>query len=251
MDPYLEDPAYWSDFHSTFVNYWREAVADALPPNYEARIDETVYLVEHDPDARKLGRPDVSITQRENGALGAGSAASSAVATLEPVTIPLQLLDGPRETYIEILHRPDRTLVTVLELLSPANKTEPGRSQYWAKRDAILYQNVHLIELDLLVGGRRPPLQREPPPADYYYFLSRAEERPDCKVYSWTVRQPLPRLPVPLRAPDPDIHIDLSAVFAVAYERGRFGKSIDYRSAPTAHLKPQDTAWAHDTALGR
>jgi len=28
MDPFLEDPAYWSDFHDTFINYWCETIAD-------------------------------------------------------------------------------------------------------------------------------------------------------------------------------------------------------------------------------
>jgi len=37
MDPYLEDPAFWSDFHHTFIGCWREAIADALPEPYEAR----------------------------------------------------------------------------------------------------------------------------------------------------------------------------------------------------------------------
>ena len=40
MDPYLESPAFWGDFHSRFVNSWCEAIADALPNNYEARLDE-------------------------------------------------------------------------------------------------------------------------------------------------------------------------------------------------------------------
>jgi hypothetical protein len=41
MDPYLEHPAYWSDFHATFINYWREAIADALPPQYGATLGES------------------------------------------------------------------------------------------------------------------------------------------------------------------------------------------------------------------
>ena len=31
MDPYLEDPAYWSDFHAAFLTYWRDAIADLQP----------------------------------------------------------------------------------------------------------------------------------------------------------------------------------------------------------------------------
>src|SRR5262245_47251803 len=46
MDPYLEDPAFWADFHLTFIGCWREAIADQLPETYEARLDETIHLVQ-------------------------------------------------------------------------------------------------------------------------------------------------------------------------------------------------------------
>ena len=36
MDPFLENPAFWTDFHFTFINYWREALADTLPDEFEA-----------------------------------------------------------------------------------------------------------------------------------------------------------------------------------------------------------------------
>lgn len=104
MDPFLENPAYWPDFHATFVNYWREGIADALPPNYEASLGERVYLIEHDPEARKLGWPDVAITQDENVSPEITTASAGAVSP-EPVIVPLLILDGPRETYsASLLH---------------------------------------------------------------------------------------------------------------------------------------------------
>jgi hypothetical protein len=45
MDPYLEDPAFWPDFHFTFIGCWREAIAEVLPEAYEARLDETIVSV--------------------------------------------------------------------------------------------------------------------------------------------------------------------------------------------------------------
>src|SRR5437870_1811504 len=109
MDPFLENSAYWLDFHSRFVNCWCEAIADVLQPNYEASLGERVYLVEHDPEARKLGLPDVAASRAQRGA-PAEATPGSGVATLEPVTISLTILKGPRVSYIEILHRPDRAL---------------------------------------------------------------------------------------------------------------------------------------------
>src|SRR6516164_8349789 len=111
MDPFLENPTYWSDFHSRFINAWCESIADALPPQYEATLGERVYLVEHSPEARKLGFPDVAVSHGERPTPTLPSSTTGATATLEPVTIPLTILEGPRETYIEILYQPDRSLV--------------------------------------------------------------------------------------------------------------------------------------------
>jgi hypothetical protein len=250
MDPFLEDPAYWLDFHWRFVNYWCEAIADVLPASYEAGLGERVYLIEHDPDSRKLGYADVAVTTEKTETVISQPSAVG-LATLVPVTIPLMILEGSRESYIEILHHPDRALVAVLELLSPANKEYPGRTEYLAKRMALLKQNVHLVELDLLLGGRRLPMQEPLPAANYFYLVSRAENRPYCQVYPWMVKQRLPKLPVPLRDPDADITVDLAAVFTTAYERGRFGRRINYQCAPPAAMSDEDRRWAAAVVAGR
>lgn len=242
MDPFLEHPAYWMDFHATFINYWREAIADALPPHYEAAIGERVYLVEHDPETHWLDYPDVVVTQSETMS-PSSTAGASGIATLSPVIIPQPVAQGPREAYIEILHQPDRSLVTALELLSPTNKDGDGRADYLAKRRALLNQKVHLVELDLLRDGQRLRLGKPLPPADCYYFLSRADQRPDCQVYFWTLQQPLPKLPVPLRDPDPDLLIDLAAVFNTAYERGRFQRRLNYQGPLPAQLRADEQDW--------
>lgn len=249
MDPYLEDPAFWFDFHATFINYCREALLDCLPDNYEARIDEKVRLVEVAPAGRKRIEPDVAVTRHEPSS--PPMPAPAGVATLEPVTIPLVIEEEEtHERYIEILHRPERTLVAVLELLSPANKEEPGRSDYLAKRNALLRHRVHLIEVDLLIGGRRLPLERALPPGDYYALVSPGGRRPDCDVYSWTMRQRLPAIPIPLLPPDPDVWLDLAAVFATTYERGRYARSLAYASPPPVSLDDGTRHWVMERARG-
>jgi hypothetical protein len=152
-----------------------------LPERYEANLGERVYLVEHDPEARQLMSPDIGVVEA-HAPSRVGSSCAGAV-TLVPVTVPLAILEGPRETFIEILHKPDRALVSVLELLSPTNKEQPGRTEYLAKRRAILSQKVHLVELDLLRAGRRMPSQLPLPPGDYYCLVARAERRPDAEIF--------------------------------------------------------------------
>src|SRR6266404_3103386 len=181
MDPYLEGPE-WPDFHSTFIHSWREAIADELPDDYVARIDERVYLIEPDAEVRKLIKPDIAISTTEREI---PPRASTGVATLEPITLPVEIIDGVTEVFIEIHKKPDLSLVAVLELLSPANKENPGRTEYLSKRNEILRRNVHLVELDLLQGGRRVPSPKPLPNADCYYLVSRAERRSECQVYHW------------------------------------------------------------------
>lgn len=226
MDPFLEQPGYWPDFHATFVNYWREAVAEAMPAKYEAAIVEHDYLAEDELEAGTVG-PDVAVTVNQPS----------------PVTIRLPMLAGRREAHIEILHRPDRQLVTSLELLSPANKVPPGRIEYLARRQALLYETVNVVELDLVQAGERLPFARPLLPADCYYFVARADDRPNCQVYAWTLPDRLPTLPVPLLASENDTMVDLAAVFTTAYERGRFRRRLPYGGALPASLE-RYRAWA-------
>ncbi|MBC8117526.1 MAG: DUF4058 family protein [Candidatus Saccharimonas sp.] len=241
MDPYLEDPAYWQDFHQSFNTYWRDAIAQALPDNYEVRIDERVNLVEIQSDSIKLIRPDLAISQ--DYPLANAALETSGVATLEPVSIPLEYPDEEVESYLKILHRPDRTLVTVLELLSPTNKVDTGRMDYLAKRSAILRQQVHLVELDLLRAGHRLPLKRPLPPGDHFAFVSRWEQRPNCDVYAWSMRSPLPTIRIPLKLSDPDLVFNIATVFDEAYTRGRYSRSLSYSQPPRVPVDAPDREW--------
>src|SRR4051812_24480033 len=102
MDPYLEDPAFWPDFHHTIITCWREIVADVLPDTYDARIGKRVNLTPLEPEVVKLISPDVSVSQKP----GAKKTCSpgEAVAVLEPEIIPQSYVEQVHESYIEILH---------------------------------------------------------------------------------------------------------------------------------------------------
>ena len=112
----------------------------------------------------------------------------------------------------------------------------------------VLEQNVHLVELDLFIAGTRPPLARSLPAGDYYLFISRGDLRPDCEVFPWGMRDPLPTMPIPLQAPDEDIHVDPGKVFATTYQRGRYARSLSYGKAPVVRLGAADAALAKRTS---
>jgi hypothetical protein len=244
VDPYIEAQGFWPDFHASFITYLRDVLAENLPSNYEARIDERVNLVELPAEKLKRIKPDLAVSRGELSGLGS---VSTGVATLEPVTIPLVIEEESRETYLEILHRPNRMLVTVIELLSPSNKEDPGRALYLAKRNSLLHQPVHMVELDLLTRGQRVPLSKDYPAGHFFALVARANRRPDCQVYAWTMQQPLPSIPIPLFLPDPDLWISLEAVFSLTYQRGRYAGSLDYAGPVPDWIDAEGRRWIQAT----
>jgi len=158
-----------------------------------------------------------------------------------------------RARRIEIVKLPEQSLITVIEVLSPSNKAGAGRSEYLAKRNELIDQEtVHLVEIDLLLGGSRMPMSRRLPPGDYYATVARAERRPDAEVYAWTIRRPLPAVPIPLHTPDHDASLQLAEVVSMAYDRGGFARAMRYDKLlpPTFPLNPADRAWAEGSARG-
>ncbi len=82
-------------------------------------------------------------------------------------------------------------------------------------------------------------------------FVSRAGRRPNSDVFAWSIRRPLPIIPIPLLDPDPDVHLDLAAVFAQTYDDAPYGDSIDYSAPLEVPLAPEDRAWAEHLARAR
>lgn len=136
-------------------------------------------------------------------------------------------------------------MVTVLEVLSPSNK-RPGeaRTAYEAKRDRVLASRTHLVEIDLLRGYPPMPTAPEPRGAHYRILVSRAHERSKALLYAFSVRQPIPGVPVPLDPGEPEPIIRLGALLAGLYDRARFGLRIDYSKPPIPPLHEGDARWA-------
>jgi hypothetical protein len=247
MDPYLEISGDWRDFHSRFLNGCADSISDQLPENYVARIDEQFHILEFPEEKEEHRLPDVSIAQ--TGPSRKSTARATAIATLEPEVIPLitTIVEEVKERWIEIRRRPDWTPVTIIELLSPTNKHGHGYNEYVYKRVSLIARVVHLVELDLLVEGRLPPMGH-PPRGAYHALVSRADRRPMSDVFSWSIRDCLPIIPIPLKAPDPDLPLDLAAIFATVYQRGRYERSIDYAAPLSLPLGAEDRAWAEALA---
>ncbi|MEK7327580.1 MAG: DUF4058 family protein, partial [Chloroflexota bacterium] len=152
-----------------------------------------------------------------------------------PVAESAVAYEVPLRLYTVEIHAVENMeLVTAIEILSPVNKRRGHDAyvDYLRKRRDLLRSSVHLMEIDLLRAGERPPLEKPVPPAPYYITLSRANLRPKVDVWAIQLADSLPRLPVPLREPDPDSVLDLQASLLAVYEQGGYDMLIDYRQPP-------------------
>src|SRR5262249_10000496 len=161
MNPFLEQDRAWNDFHESFMPAARDAIAAQVRPHFIAKINEHLFIHEMPDDPRRFaGRADVSVTPPP---FAPADAVPSAATVAAPARVRLPAVDRERLSFLEIRDRDGWQLVTVIELLSPTNKyAGPDREQYLAKRRELLASAVHFVEIDLLRGGPRMPMENLP-----------------------------------------------------------------------------------------
>jgi len=243
MDPYLEAPGVWEPFHDRLIFHLGSVLQEVLPERYVADFRQRVDLVLADrqivPDV-VVARVPERASARESAAPGHPDPAIQIAAPFEEAV----------DRYIEVVHIPDREVVTVIELSSPTNKADwRGQKEYEGKQLSILRSDVHLIEIDRLRAGRHwpavpEPLARRHGPYDYLVSTSRAPDRTVFWCYFRTVREPLPVIGVPLRPGDADATLDIQEAFNRAFDQGRYASWLRYDREPVPPLSPEDQAWA-------
>jgi hypothetical protein len=242
MNPYIERPDVWNDFHDSFIPALREVLTAQVQPRYYVCIEENLYI--HEPPAKErfaLGRPDLSI---HPGAPTGGTVGSVAIAAPVYVGMPV-IEEEERLPYLEIRDRAKHEVVTIVELLCPANKAH-GRDQYLAKVQHILASKTNLVEIDLLRAHPKMPWDQLPE-CDYYALVSRHAERtgdnPRAATWPLRLRDPLPTIPVPLRAGETEPTVDLQAILHRIYDAAGYCMFI-YDSDPDPPLRAADAVWA-------
>ena len=248
MDPYLEDPSGWSGVHLGLLYAIHAQLNRVLPEGFVAELDQYVWAVEKPSNnLRAIGRPDVFVPTRPRSTQSRPE--PDAIGTiLAPPTVRTRLpkQETHSQRYVRITTDHGARVVTVLEVLSPANKNAgEGRETYLRKRHEYVAARTNVVEVDLLRSGHRLPMgEPEPPLADYYLFVSPANRLPNADVWAFTVREPLPVFPVPLTAKLPPVPLDLRECLDRLYDEGRYAEKIDYTQPPVPALRPHDAEWA-------
>jgi hypothetical protein len=197
------------------------------------------------PDCSETLAPEAAIAGNDRAFHKSQGAAEDTVEGIATAVLTLPTPHELKEPFIRILHRPDRSLVAVMKLLSPTNKgTHFGN--YLEKRFEITETPVHLVELDLLISGRKPPMMQPLPPGQFHLFISRGDERPKCTVSGWSIRHTLPAIRIPLVRPGEFITSKLQEVYDAAYTRARYERALDYSKPLDLPLSDAHRDWLAD-----
>jgi hypothetical protein len=235
MDPYLEGSE-WMSFHSEFCVEIARQLRPFLRPKYTAMTMK--YYIMDTPDELAISAytgsrsgiyADVGVAEVSPAPVAQGAETAIMEPTIEMATVMPQ---ATPQLAIEIRDIEERKLVTLIELLSPANKRGQGYDEYIAKRQRILLSTTHLLEIDLLRRGKRLPMRRALPPAPYFVFLSRYEKRPLTDIWQIELDQPLPTVPVPLLPNDADVPLNLQQAFTQVYDAVGYDLIFNYNRPP-------------------
>jgi hypothetical protein len=245
MDPYVESSEFWRGMHAFIVVNIAAELNAILPSGFAANADERLYVVQED----RSVYPDVAVLRRTSAPRHPGRSASAVADPAEIVEIREVEM---REPFIEIISLgAGKRVVTVIELLSHANKTQggPGRNLYLDKQRGLMGSDVSLLEIDLLRSGAHTAAVprnaiRRGEPWHYLICLHRGGEGNRFEVWPASLRSPLPKVSVPLGGENPDQVLDLQKAFDRAYDEGPYRRSIDYAQDPDPPLSPEDAEWA-------
>ena len=212
MDPYLEEEGIWSVFQHHLVLRLYQLLLPGLVDRYRARVGQRHYVTEQ--------ALFTSVVREEQ-----------------------------HEDYIEIRQRGDGRLVTLIDIVSPTNRTsQDGRGAYLKTRRDARRISANVVEIDLVLQGE-PTLDysRESLPEwNYVVTVTRAVNQDRHEIYTTTLQKRLPRFRLPLAADDRDTVVDLQTAFNGCYEQGGFASRIDYTRDPVTSLQDDDRAWIQD-----
>jgi hypothetical protein len=212
MDPFLEDEKIWPAFHHQLVTCLYQILLPGLVDRYRARLGQRQYATEQ--------ALFTSVVREEHS-----------------------------EEYIEVRRRNDGRMITLVEVVSPINKTTTtGRKAYLEKRQEFKTAGASLVEIDLVLQGQ-PTLEYSRdglPDWDYAVTVTRATQPDRHEIYTATLQKRLPRFRMPLAADDRDTVLDLQAAFARCFDQGNFAGKIDYRRDTPAALAEDDRRWVQE-----
>ncbi|MEM9007339.1 MAG: DUF4058 family protein [Cyanobacteria bacterium P01_F01_bin.86] len=246
MDPYLEHPRSWPNFHHRLITAIAIVLGTQLRPKYRVVVEEAIYQTVGQ-DSVLVGIPDVAVQKAVRATVKSPQAMTNGSIAAQPIEVDLPMPEVVRQGYLEIREVMTDEVVTVLEVLSPTNKRPgEGRRTYEAKRQTVFASATNLVEIDLL--RQWEPLLSLPQELKTHYriLVSESALRPRASLYAFNLQDAIPAFPIPLRTEDAEPIVNLKMLLDDIYDQSGYDLVIDYSIAPTPPLKNADATWLED-----
>ena len=250
MDPWLESPGVFPDFHNSFIAYLRAALNAVLPPPYFAAIGTRVVITGGERD--QFVEPDVDVLRPFGSETDGGTAlATKTTVEADPLIIEVER-DEVTEWFLEVrTGEGDNELITSIELLSISNKLggSASRGAYLLKQREMIERGVNLVEIDLLRRGTHTtlvPYHSLSVRARYHYHVCiyRPAQPRRFETYPIQLSQPLPAINIPLKEIGEQVTISLQPIHERCYAEGAYDRRINYHHECVPSLTSSDAAWA-------
>jgi len=248
MDPYIERPAIWPDFHDRLIPLIAGLLQPMLKPRYVALMQDRWFVVE----SNRPIRPDVAVIRTNKPKRSKSSQSSAAVLDVdEPVVFEIWREDV-KQPMIEIVEPAEgNRVVTAIEVLGPDNKTlGPGRDKYLQMRDDYWQGGASLVEIDLVRGGQPTVRLNDEQLAmlgPHRHVVAVTRRWPSrCEVYSIPLAQRLPKVAIPLAYNDTDVTLELQAAMNRCWDEGPYPELLHYADGPPADLSESEQAWCKE-----
>ena len=244
MNPYLQ--ARWPDAHTRLIAYVGDALGERLPRDLSVMAEEAISIdCEDELDIRM--RADVAIVG-QSGIRFPDSVPTrqddSTIALAQPETIYV----SQTHRWLEIRDVNDH-LVTVIELLSPSNKTAGGAVKLAQRHERLVRSGVNTVVIDLIRGGVRSlpemmsaELRDTGAQTMYLIIVGKAHCPDERQIYYCPLRERLPAFAVPLRATDTPVALDLQPLVDRCYQSGRYWQ-VSQRPLPQPSLPADERTW--------
>jgi hypothetical protein len=246
MNPYLERPSVWRDFHGRFISALNEALAPQIGPLFSVHVERELFFHERSSDSpilvkRPNRRRDSAEDDKSNSSRGTGPLNS-------PCRITVNMdFDIDEHLFLTVKNGQERSPLAVIETISPSLK-EPGpdREQYLAKRRRLLHSHATFVEIDLLRGGLKMS-PAETSACDYSVIVSHYRDRPFGGCWPIMLHERLPIIPIPIGDPVSLAHLDLQEILHTVYDQACYKDTI-YQGLTDLPLAEADRVWAEELA---
>lgn len=152
IDPFAEAGRYFQQIHSGVIGHLLEQIQDPLLSlGYFAGRETSLQVIES-------REPDLYVHQSSAETPAVDKSFDYGLAAAEVLAEPgvLLLADEPHQQAIYVKEQATGDLVTVVEIVSPHNKTEPAAIlHYRQRRERLIGRGVNVVEIDLTRSVKR------------------------------------------------------------------------------------------------